>query len=182
MAETLTTSTTAEATSAKVLRPLDGPMTWADVCADPLLDDLPYKIEQDRYGRIVMSPPFARHAKRQYRIARLLEDALGGLPATECPVLTSEGVKVPDVVWMSEDFEAVHGTDEVYLVAPPICVEVRSKTNVWAAIEEKVTLYLARGAQEVWVCDLDGTMRYFGHEGERERSKLAEDFPLRITL
>ena len=171
----------AEAPGASV-RDLDGPMTWADVCADPFLDDLPYKIEQDRYGRIVMSPPFARHAKRQYRIARLLEDALGGMPATECPVMTADGVKVPDVVWMSEAFEATHGTEEVYLVAPPICVEIRSKSNVWAEMAEKVTLYLARGAQEVWVCEGEGTMHYFGHEGERDKSKLAPDFPAQITL
>ena len=157
-----------------------GPMTWADVCADERLRALPFKIEQDRYGRIVMSPPFARHAKRQYRIARLLDDALGGQPATECPVQTSDGVKVPDVVWMSDAFEREHGTDEVYRVAPPICVEVMSPSNVWAEMEEKVTLYLARGAQEVWICQADGAIRVFAHEGEIEASRFAPDAPKQI--
>jgi Uma2 family endonuclease len=152
-------------------------MTWADVCAHPVLRALPFKIEQDRYGRIVMSPPFARHAKRQYRIARLLEDALGGTPATECPVMTSDGVKVPDVVWMSDAFEADHGTDEVYTVAPPICVEVMSPANSWGEMVEKVTLYLARGAQEVWICETDGSLRIFAYEGEIEVSRLAPGAP-----
>ena len=31
-------------------------MTWEQICDDPHLRDLPYKIEQDRFGRIVMSP------------------------------------------------------------------------------------------------------------------------------
>ena len=143
-------------------------MTWEEVCAHPALQDLPFKIEQDRYGRIVMSPPFARHAKLQYRIARLLDDALGGVVATECPVRTAAGVKVADVVWMSDAFEAEHGTPEVYEVAPPICVEVKSKWNTTAEMAEKVTLYLAKGAQEVWIHERDGRLRFFGHEGERE--------------
>ena len=29
--------------------------SWEEICADPHLRDLPYKIEQDRSGRIVMS-------------------------------------------------------------------------------------------------------------------------------
>ena len=157
-------------------------MTWEDVCADPVLARLPFKIEQDRYGRILTSPPFARHAKIQYRIARILEDALGGTPATECPVQTGDGVKVPDVVWMSDDFEEQHGTLTVYEVAPPICVEVMSPSNPWAEMEEKVTLYLAKGAQEVWICEPDGALRWFGHEGEREASALVPDAPATVQL
>ena len=129
-----------------------------------------------------MSPPFTHHAKRQYRIARILDDALGGTPATECPVMTSEGVKVPDVVWMSGAFEAEHGEEKVYSVAPPICVEVMSPSNAWGEMEEKITLYLARGAQEVWICEADGRIRVFAHEGEVEASRLAPDAPREVTL
>ncbi len=129
-----------------------------------------------------MSPPFAKHAKFQYRIARMLEDALGGMPATEFPLQTSDGVKVPDAVWISDEFEAEHGTDEVYLVAPPICVEVMSRSNTWAEMEEKVELYLARGAQEVWICEHSGRLRFFVHEGEVERSPLAPEAPTEVTL
>ncbi len=157
-------------------------MTWDDVCADPTLRNLPFKIEQDRYGRILMSPPFARHAKIQFKIGHMLIEALGGTPATECPVMTSDGVKVPDVVWMSDAFEDEHGTLTVYEVAPPICVEVMSSSNLWAEMEEKVTLYLARGAQEVWICEPDGRLRWFGHEGERRASALVSGAPASVTL
>ena len=160
----------------------DGPVTWADVCADPLLQDLPFKIEQDRYGRILMSPPFAGHARRQYRIARMLEDALGGVPATECPVITADGVKVPDVVWMSEAFATRHRDADVYPTAPELCVEVQSKSNPWEEMVDKVRLYSAAGAHEVWVCEVDGAMRFFDASGERGRSALAPDFPARISL
>ncbi len=160
--------------------PYNRPMTWQDVVDHPSLRDLPFKIEQDRYGRIVMSPPFAPHAKLQYRLARLLEDSLGGTPATECPVVTNEGVKVPDVVWMSDEFEAAHGAEKVYAVAPPICAEIVSLSNTDAEMQEKVTLYLAKGAQEVWLCDLEGHVTFFGHAGELERSALAPDFPKHI--
>ena len=159
----------------------DGPVTWADVCADPILQDLPFKIELDQFGRILMSPPFAGHARRQYRIARMLEDALGGVPATECPVMTRDGVKVPDIVWMSDAFAKAHQDEDIYPTAPDICVEVRSKSNPWEEMAEKVQLYLAQGAQEVWICDADGTMRFFSPEGEHDRSRLAPDFPGQIS-
>jgi hypothetical protein len=31
-------------------------MEWIEVLADPVLRDLPYKIELNEYGKIVMSP------------------------------------------------------------------------------------------------------------------------------
>jgi hypothetical protein len=31
-------------------------MKWAEIIVDKTLQDLPYKIELDRYGNIVMSP------------------------------------------------------------------------------------------------------------------------------
>lgn len=161
----------------------DGPVTWADVCADPLLQDLPFKIELDRYGRILMSPAANRHGRRQVRIAVELEKRLGGAAAVEVGIDTHEGTRVPDVVWMSEAYLAtITEEDDVFAVAPEICVEVRSPSNVWAAMDEKIQIYLARGAQEVWVCEVDGTMRYFGHEGERLQSRLAPEFPTRIAL
>ena len=157
-------------------------MTWEEICSDPRLRDVPFKIEQDCYGRLIVSPPLARHAKIQFRLGHFLFETLGGTVATECPVRTAEGVKVPDVVWMSDGFEAEHGTLEVYEVAPPICVEVMSPSNVWAEMAEKITLYLAKGAQEVWICEPDGTLRWFGHEGERDASVLVPDAPATVQL
>jgi hypothetical protein len=40
-------------------------MTWEQICDDPHLRHLPYKIEQNRHGRIVMSPAKADHGRLQ---------------------------------------------------------------------------------------------------------------------
>ena len=74
-------------------------MTWEQICDDPHLRDLPYKIEQDRYGRIVMSPPpRADHARFQGEIAKRLGILLAVWAImVECGIDTPEGVKVPDV-------------------------------------------------------------------------------------
>ena len=161
----------------------DGPVTWADVCADPLLQELPFRIELDRYGRILMSPAANRHSRVQGRIARLLFEHLGAEAFPECAIRTTEGVRVPDVVWMSEAALSRLDPDvEVLTVAPEICVEVRSPSNPWGEMEEKISIFLAAGAHEVWICEVDGTMRFFGPDGERDHSTLAPDFPARIDL
>ncbi len=160
--------------------PYDGPMTWDDVLEHPSLRDLPFRIEQDAWGRIIMSPTATWHGRMQTRITRLLEEHLGGEAFVECSINTPEGTRVADVVWMSDAFAERHGEEKVFSVAPEICVEVRSPSNVDAEMAEKVTLYLAKGAREVWLCAPDGAVRFFSHEGERERSRLAPDFPSRI--
>ena len=157
-------------------------MTWEEVCADPRLQNLPYRIEQDRYGRILMSPTTNRHSRLQRVLVRVLETALGGEAIPECNVQTSDGVKVADVGWLSKAFVEAHGAEDTYSVAPPICVEVMSPSNLWAEMEEKVTLYLAKGAEEVWICEPNGRLRFFGHEGERGQSARVPDAPATLTL
>ena len=156
-------------------------MTWADVVAHPALQDLPFKIEQDRYGRILMSPPpRVQHSRLQGRLLRLLEEHLEEEAIPETPIATSEGTKVPDVAWMPSELADRYSDELVFPVAPPICVEVLSPSNTDEEMEEKVMLYLAKGAQEVWICDLEGAMAFYGHEGLIERSRLAPDFPDQI--
>lgn len=73
-------------------------MEWADVLADPSLKNLPYKIELDHYGLIVMSPASNRHARIQGQVVRLLAQWFAeGEVLTECSIATPEGVKVADV-------------------------------------------------------------------------------------
>ena len=48
-------------------------MQWQEVCEDTLLQDLPYKIELNRWGQIVMSPARVKHGFFQGRIAHLLD-------------------------------------------------------------------------------------------------------------
>jgi hypothetical protein len=61
---------------------------WAGLQADPELQRLAYRIETDRHGRILMSPPPApAHGNRQGRIAALLMSFL------------AEGQVVPNARW-----------------------------------------------------------------------------------
>jgi Uma2 family endonuclease len=118
----------------------------------------------------------------QARIERLIEEHLsGGRAFPECSIVTPGGVKVADVAWASDDFLKKHRDEFAFSVAPPLCVDVRSPSNTDAEMEEKITLYLAKGAREVWLCDLDGNVTFFSHEGEIEHSRLAPDFPARLA-
>jgi len=37
-------------------------MNWQEICDNPQLRDLPFKLETDRWGHIVMSPASNRHS------------------------------------------------------------------------------------------------------------------------
>jgi Uma2 family endonuclease len=146
-------------------------MDWIDVINDPSLRNLPYKIELDEQGRIVMSPASNRHGIQQGKLVRLLAQMLqAGELATECSISTHLGVKVADVVWISGEFLARYGDQTPYPQAPELCVEIRSPSNTDNEIEEKIRLYLGYGAQEVWVVSSEGVITLHGPEGRRERS------------
>ena len=77
-------------------------MTWEEVIADPSLHDLPYKIELNEHGRILMSPTRLSHGGFQADISRLLANFLPtGQVVTEAGVRTRKNVKVPDVTWFT---------------------------------------------------------------------------------
>jgi Uma2 family endonuclease len=146
-------------------------MRWSDVISDTSLRDLPYKIELDAQGRIVMSPASNRHGIQKAKLVRLLARMLDdGEIATECSVGTHAGVKVADVVWMSPEFLRLHGDTTPYPQAPELCVEILSPSNSPTEIEDKIRLYLGYGAQEVWTVDETGRISVFGPEGRREAS------------
>ena len=73
-----------------------------------------------------------------------------------------DGVKVIDVVWMSPVYAArLEAQNPVALErAPEICVEVLSPSNSQPEMEEKMALYFEAGAHEVWICGLDGNLRF----------------------
>ncbi len=105
-------------------------MRWSDVLNDPSLRNLPYKIELDEYGRILMSPASNRHGIQQAKLVRLLAQMLhDGEIATECSIGTHLGVRVADVVWMSSAFLAKYGEQTPYPQAPELCIEILSPSN-----------------------------------------------------
>jgi Uma2 family endonuclease len=142
-------------------------LRWDEVLRDPSLQDLPYKIELNAWGKVEMSPASNRHGRLQAALAlefgRLLPR---GTVVTECSVLTNIGIRVPDVVWASPAFMAAFGEITPYTRAPEICAEIVSPSNVQAEIDGKTRAYLAAGAQEVWIVSDDGNVRYFSQQGE----------------
>jgi len=154
---------------------------WAEILADPELARLPHRIETDRHGHILMSPPPApQHGNFQSEIAHNLRSLLGsGRVITECPLSTSDGVKALDIAWLKPG-RAQELRSTVCLVrAPEICVEVLSASNTPAEIDEKIALYFEAGAQEVWTCDQDGTLEFhFSTAPEvRQASEICPEFP-----
>ncbi|MEM6328972.1 MAG: Uma2 family endonuclease [Planctomycetota bacterium] len=156
-------------------------MDWSEIIDNPHLQDLPFKIEQDRYGNIVMSPASNRHGELQAEIAYLLRKLMPeGKSLTECSVATPEGVKSPDVAWADAAFLAANRMTTPFTTAPEVCVEVLSPSNSAAEIELKTQLYFDAGAREVWTCGADGGMAFFTPGGPVERSVRCQGFPLTI--
>lgn len=154
-------------------------MQWSEIVADPTLKDLPYKIETNEYGQIVMSPHKRIHAIWQGEIEWCLRQSLPkGRTAPEFAIDTRLGTKTPDVVWYSRDREAVLLADQG--VAPEICIEVLSDSNTERELATKRMLYFEAGALEVWLCDEAGALRFYTPEGERTHSVLAPDFPRQL--
>ncbi|MBC8043132.1 MAG: Uma2 family endonuclease [Rhizobacter sp.] len=156
-------------------------MTWQEICESPQLRDLPFKIETNGFGQILMSPASNWHARRQVKIAATLENQKSeGEVFSECSVLTAAGVKVADVAWGSAKFVRTHHYETPYPLSPELCVEITSPSNSRAEMQEKIMLYLAKGAKEVWLCSDTGAMKFFVHEGETKKSALFPKFPKKI--
>ncbi len=158
-------------------------MEWSEVIENETLQNLPFKIELNEWGNVVMSPASNRHSIIQGIISALLNEfKTRGLVFPECSVQTSKGVKVADVAWVSADFLSTNGAETPYGVAPELCVEVVSPSNSAAEMAQKRDLYLAKGAKEVWTCNLEGRVTFFNHRGEMDASKLFPDFPSTVEL
>ena len=151
-------------------------MEWSDVIDNPILRELPFKIELNKFGKLLMSPASNHHARIQGRLAAMLFNKLPqGEVLTECSIETSDGVKVADVAWLSEDFIHEFSYTTPYPKAPEICIEIVSPSNSKIEINTKVDLYLAKGAHEVWVVYAFDKIDVFTYTGKTESSKIASD-------
>ena len=158
-------------------------MHWQEICDNPLFRDLPFKLETNRWGQIVMSPATNQHGLYQARIIRWLAKLLdGGEPLAECGIQTAEGVKVADVAWGSVAFFKRNQRANPYREAPEIVVEILSPSNTVEEMNEKKALYFDEGAQEFWLCDANGALRFFDRKGELVTSRLASLFPASIEI
>lgn len=153
-------------------------MNWQDVCGSYELKDLPFKIELNRQGQILMTPVKVSHSLFQGKISGLLyENIKHGEVLVECAIGTKSGTKVADVAWVSNDRLEVIRHEIECSVAPEICIEVMSPTNTEEEMVDKRRLYFESGAQEVWICDENGVFKFFNNTGKSSRSLLAPDFP-----
>jgi Uma2 family endonuclease len=154
---------------------------WDELLSDPVMVKIEGRVETDRHGQVIMSPPpSARHGSFQFRIADALRDHLtAGEIITECPVSTADGVRAADVAWASNERMAELGNRSCFPRAPEICIEILSPRNTTREIEEKRSLYFDAGAEEVWICDDTGQITFFAANsgGSIETSRLCPAFP-----
>lgn len=157
---------------------------WEEVCEDRALAELPGKVETNAHGNVLMMPPPSGiHSSRQGEIAFRLRLLLGGKTLPECPISTVDGVRAADVGWYSEKrFGQVNGQN-VFEVAPEICVEVLSPANTSWEMGVKKQLYFEAGAEEVWFCAEDGRMSFYEArepDSSLSRSVLCPEFPAAV--
>ena len=79
-------------------------MNWQEVCDDPILQNLPFKLELNRHGEVVMNAVRMEHSFYVERIQFLLKELLqDGYCPPELAVETEDGVRSPDVAWISRE-------------------------------------------------------------------------------
>lgn len=160
-------------------------MQWADVVADPTLKNLPYKIELNRYGQIIMTPHWPIHSEIQSVLLDELNRRLEhGRAVPEYAIQTSAGVRVADVVWRSnERWEEIRSVGAAPApIAPELCIEVQSRSNTDMELVEKRALYFEAGALEVWICDETGQVQFYDSNGMLEHSQFVTSFPSCIKV
>jgi Uma2 family endonuclease len=143
------------------------------------------RVETDRHGHLVLSPwAIARHGIYQCRVISELQNRLvSGIGITECPVSTSDGVKLVDAAWMSRARYEPMREFKVFEAAPEICIEVLSPSNTRAEMEEKRDLYFEIGCLEFWTVGATGKLRFFDpQKGEMPASVLCPDFPVQLEV
>ena len=157
-------------------------MKWDQLCDDPALENIPYRVELARHGQLVMSPHRSYHSIFQSRIIRHLNQLLpDGEAMPECPIATEGGTVVADVAWASAVKVKRNFDLPSWAESPEIVVEVLSPSNAEDEIRNKRIAVFARGAGEFWVCHRKGNLEFFGPRGRLTRSRLCPQFPSRIA-
>src|SRR5207237_5665262 len=119
---------------------------WDELCRDPSLRNLPYKIELNAWGKIEMTPLTVRRSLLMAHIGCELHKLSGGVALMSCGVLTPTGVSVADCAWASQELMAVYENAMLFERAPDICVEVGTPDG-----EVEVNGNLYAGAKDVWM-------------------------------
>lgn len=157
-------------------------LAWKEIVESPNLKNLPYKIETNEWGQIVMTPACAKHRNYQSILVLLLSKLIStpGEVVVECAIQTPKGTKVADVAWFSAERWQIVQDEYDVTIAPQICIEVVSPGNSEGELRSKRKLYFEAGALETWVCNAEGVMHFYNAKGEIEQSELAPEFPKKI--
>ena len=158
-------------------------MNWQQVTEHPGLCDLPFKVELNEYGAVVLNPINLNHGILRGEIIHLMGKlCLPGEIGAGFAIWTPKGTKVADVAWMSlARWQTLKGKTEAD-IAPEVCVEVLSMSNSDSEIKTKRNLYFAQGAQEVWICDEYGQISFYNARRKLRKSALFPDFPDHIEI
>ena len=158
-------------------------LNWNTICNDPLLHNLPYKIQTDHWGNILMSPATNEHGMYQAKIVALISKLTDtGTIIVECSVKTPKGVKVADVAYASDEFIKKNRGQNPFDEAPEICIEIISPSNTKDEINEKKELYFGQGAHEFWICDLDGNITIYKNTRLGNADNIIARFPMKILI
>ncbi len=149
--------------------------------------NLPFPWETNARGQIIMTPHGYRHCFRTCQLGRIFASiAPGWHCGYQLGIFTADGLKGPDVTLASHEYHARHINDTGYVTeAPEICIEVMSPSNSWQEMQDKMPLYFAVGAQEIWIVDVEGKVFFFAPGNEqRQNSRLTggSSNPLTLTL
>ncbi|MBW4664499.1 MAG: Uma2 family endonuclease [Chroococcus sp. CMT-3BRIN-NPC107] len=158
-------------------------MNWQEVCADKALQDIPYKIELNRWGQIVMSPAKNKHSIYQGLIQTIIQSMVKqGLTYPECPIQTEDNVKVADVVWISRKRYQQIKNDDVCSIAPEICIEIKSSSNTLEEMNLKKELYFKAGAEKFWLCNENGEVSFYSKDTQINHSAIVPNFPNSVQI
>jgi len=158
-------------------------MNWKEVTENPNLQDLPFKIELNEYGQIIMNPVKLSHSAYQGEIGHILKTQRDdGIVLAECAVWTRKGTKVADVAWFSDELWKKQKGKTEATIAPEICVEVSSMSNTDYEMNQKRKLYFEQGAKEFWFCDDYGNMSFYSPKRKLKKSILFPEFPDKVKI
>jgi len=156
-------------------------MQWQEACENQSLTNLPFKIELNEQGKILMTPVKVNHSILQGKIiGHLYRQLIDGDALAECAISTKQGTKVADVAWASSTLLEKIENEIECSQAPEICIEVLSFSNTKQEINTKKSLYFEQGAVEFWICDSYGNVSFYTLDGEVERSGIAKGFPKNV--
>lgn len=158
---------------------------WSEVCANRHLKDLPYKVETNRFGKLLLSVRTLQDGRLKVLAGTQLDSLMpGGETLISCGVDTTDGTRVADVAWVSAERMAPYRESASLPIAPEICIEVLSHANTREEMLGKMPLYFSVGAREVWLCHEQGAMEFFLFDkpGPSTNSILCAAFSAQLQL